>query len=68
MRWATDHDELTNKRDYSTAKAHSCSIEDVHTVNRDAYLKRTLALQLMRPDLGKGFRARLSRTRRSGSL
>jgi hypothetical protein len=53
-----DHDELTNKRVHAIAKAHDCTIENVHAaldrhpieLNRDAYLKRTLALELMRLD------------------
>ena len=53
-----DHDELVNKRVHAIARAHSCSIADVHAaldrhpieLNRDAYLKRTLALELMRLD------------------
>ena len=53
-----DHDELTNKRVHAIAKAHDCTIDDVHAaldrhpieLNRDAYLKRTLALELMRLD------------------
>jgi hypothetical protein len=50
-----DHDELVNKRVHAIARAHGCSIDDVHAaldrhpieLNRDAYLKRTLALELM---------------------
>ena len=53
-----DHDELVNKRVHGIAKAHGCTIDDVHAaldrhpieLNRDAYLKRTLALELMRLD------------------
>jgi hypothetical protein len=53
-----DHDELTNKRVHAIARAHDCSIDDVHAAldyhpierDRDAYLKRTLALELMRLD------------------
>ena len=53
-----DHDELINKRVHAIARAHSCSIDDVHAaldrhpieLDRDAYLKRTLALELMRLD------------------
>jgi hypothetical protein len=51
-----DKDELVNKRVHVIAKAHSCSIDDVHAaldrrpieLNRDAYLKRTLSLELIR--------------------
>jgi hypothetical protein len=53
-----DNDELVNKRVHTIARAHSCSIDDVHAaldrhpmeLDRDAYLKRTLALELMRLD------------------
>jgi hypothetical protein len=53
-----DHDELTNKRVHAIARAHDCSIDDVHAAldrhpierDRDTYLKRTLALELMRLD------------------
>ena len=53
-----DHDELVNKRVHAIARAHGCTIDDVHAaldrhpieLNRDAYLKRTLALELMRLD------------------
>ena len=53
-----DYDELTNKRVHAIAKAHDCTIDDVHLAlaehpierNRDKYLKRTLALELMRRD------------------
>jgi hypothetical protein len=53
-----DNDELVNKRVHAIARAHSCSIDDVHAaldrhpmeLDREAYLKRTLALELMRLD------------------
>src|SRR5215831_18884967 len=53
-----DHDELVNKRVHAIARAHDCTVDDVHAaldrhpieLNRDAYLKRTLALELMRLD------------------
>src|SRR5215470_19083302 len=53
-----DEDELVNKRVHAIAKAHRCTVDDVHAaldrhpieLNRDAYLKRTLALELMRLD------------------
>src|SRR5215472_1039120 len=53
-----DQDELVNRRVHAIAGAHDCSVEDVHAaldrhpieLNRDAYLKRTLALELMRLD------------------
>jgi hypothetical protein len=53
-----DHDELVNKRVHAIARAHDCTIDDVHAaldrhpieLDRDAYLKRTLALELMRLD------------------
>jgi hypothetical protein len=53
-----DQDELVNKRVHAIARAHDRTIDDVHAaldrhpieLNRDAYLKRTLALELMRLD------------------
>ena len=53
-----DHDELINKRVHAIARAHDCRIDDVHAaldrhpieLNRDRFLKRTLALELMRLD------------------
>jgi len=53
-----DHDELINKRVHAIARAHDCRIDDVHAaldrhpieLDRDTYLKRTLALELMRLD------------------
>jgi hypothetical protein len=53
-----DHDELVNRRVHAIAKTHRCTIDDVHAaldrhpieLDRDAYLKRTLALELMRLD------------------
>src|SRR5215470_6314107 len=53
-----DHSELTNRRVHAIARAHDCTIDDVHAaldrhpieLNRDAYLKRALALGLMRLD------------------
>jgi hypothetical protein len=53
-----DHEELVNRRVYAIAQAHSRTIEDVHKaldrhpvqLDRDAYLRRTLALELMRLD------------------
>ena len=53
-----DHDELVNRRVHAIARAHDCTVDDVHAaldrhpieLNRDAYLKRTLALELMRLD------------------
>src|SRR5215472_3294696 len=53
-----DHDELVNKRVHAIARAHDCTVDDVHAaldrhpieLDRDAYLKRTLALELMRLD------------------
>lgn len=55
---AANSNELVNKRVQAIAQAHGCSIDDVHAVldrhpielNRDAYLKRTLALELLRLD------------------
>jgi hypothetical protein len=53
-----DHEELINKRVHAIARAHDCRIDDVHAaldrhpieLDRDTYLKRTLALELMRLD------------------
>jgi hypothetical protein len=53
-----DQDELVNKRVHAIARAHDCTVDDVHAaldrhpieLDRDAYLKRTLALELMRLD------------------
>ncbi len=53
-----DHDELLNKRVHAIAKAHKCAVDDVHqaldqhpfTLDRDAFLQRTLALELIRLD------------------
>jgi hypothetical protein len=53
-----DRDELVNKRVQAIARAHSCSIDDVHgaldrypiELNRDTYRKRTLVLELIRLD------------------
>jgi hypothetical protein len=55
---AMNQDELVNRRVHAIARAHDCSIDEVHAaldrhpieLNRDAYLKRTLALELMRLD------------------
>src|SRR5262249_2099732 len=53
-----DHAELATQRVHAIARAHGCTIDDVHAaldrhpieLDRDAYLKRTLALELMRLD------------------
>src|SRR5215831_7159269 len=53
-----DHAELTNQRVHAIARAHDCTVEQVHAaldrhpieLDRDTYLKRTLALELMRLD------------------
>jgi len=53
-----DSDELTNKRVHAIARAHDCSIDDVHAaldrhpieLDREEYLRRTLALELLRLD------------------
>ena len=53
-----DFDELVNKRVHAIARAHGCTADDVHAaldrhpieVNRDAYLRRCLALELIRLD------------------
>src|SRR5262245_14003084 len=53
-----DQEELVNSRVHAIARAHDCTIDDVHAaldrhpieLNRDAYLRRTLALELMRLD------------------
>lgn len=53
-----DRDKLINQRVQSIAKAHGCSVAEVYTVldahpieiNRDKFLRRTLALELLRLD------------------
>jgi len=53
-----DYDQLTNQRVHAIARAHDCTVDAVHAaldrhpieLNRDAYLKRTSALELMRLD------------------
>lgn len=53
-----DQDEPVNQRVHAIAKARGCSVDDVHAaldhhpieLNRDAILKRALALELMRLD------------------
>jgi hypothetical protein len=53
-----DHDELVNRRVHAIAKAHDCTVDQVNAaldrhpieLDRDTYLKRTLALELMRLD------------------
>src|SRR5215469_3641106 len=53
-----DHDELTNKRVHAIARAHDCMVDQVNAaldqhpieLDRDRFLKRTLALELMRLD------------------
>src|SRR5215831_10642787 len=53
-----DQDELVNRRVHAIARAHDCTIDQVNAaldrhpieLDRDAYLKRTLALELMRLD------------------
>src|SRR5215472_11614309 len=49
-----DHDELTNKRVHAIARAHVCTVDQVNAAidrqDRDRFLKRTLALELMRLD------------------
>src|SRR5215471_18220190 len=53
-----DHDELVNKRVHSIARAHDCTVDQVNAaldrhpidLDRNRFLKRTLALELMRLD------------------
>jgi hypothetical protein len=53
-----DYGELNNQRVLALAKAHDCTVEQVNTaldrhpieIDRDLFLKRTLALELMRLD------------------
>src|SRR5262249_35172954 len=53
-----DHSELTNRRVHAIARAHDCTVDQVNAaldrhpieLDRDKYLKRTLALELMRLD------------------
>lgn len=65
-----DENELCNKRVVAIAKAHKCSVDDVHAaldrhpieVDRDTYLKRQLALELVRLDeLERAFEAKALR-------
>ena len=53
-----DHHEITNKRVWRIAEEHGCTIDEAHAVldhhpielDRDKYLKRALALELIRLD------------------
>jgi hypothetical protein len=53
-----DHGELNNPRVHAIARAHDCTVDQVNAaldrhpieLDRDRYLKRTLALELMRLD------------------
>ena len=51
-----DEHELVNKRVHAIAQAHRCTVANVHSaldrhpieLDRDAFLKRTLALELVK--------------------
>jgi urease beta subunit len=49
-----DYGELKNQRVLALARAHDCTVEQAHMhliqIDRDLFLKRTLALELMRLD------------------
>src|SRR6478672_4751379 len=53
-----DHGELNNPRVHAIARAHDCTVDEVNValdrhpieLDRDRFLKRTLALELMRLD------------------
>ena len=53
-----DHDKIVNKRVQQIARDHSCSVADVHAVldrhpielDRDTFLKRALAMELVELD------------------
>jgi hypothetical protein len=53
-----DHDEIVNKRARRIARDHCCSVADVNTaldhhpieLDRDTFLKRTLAMELVELD------------------
>jgi len=53
-----DHDKIVNTRILTIAQANGCTVEDVYAaldrhpieLDRDMYLKRTLALELIRLD------------------
>jgi hypothetical protein len=60
-----DHDRIVNKRVQRIARDHSCSVADVHAaldhhpieLDRDTFLKRTLAMELVELDeLAQAFR------------
>src|SRR5215831_16914583 len=60
-----DHDEITNKRVRRIAKDHNCTVADVHAaldrhpieLDRDTFLKRMLAMELVELDeLRQAFR------------
>jgi hypothetical protein len=74
-----DHDELLNRRVVALAKAHGCSVGEMNAaldrhpleLNRDAYLRRCLALELMQLDrieLAFGHKALVDRDVASGVL
>ena len=74
-----DFDELINRRVVAIARSHGCSVDDVHDaldrhpieLDRDAYLRRTLALELIRLDqleMAFGSKALVDRDVASGVL
>ena len=74
-----DHDELVNRRVSAIARIHGCSVADVNAAldkhpletDRDAFLKRTMALELIELDrLAQAFedKALVDRDVQSGLL
>src|SRR5215831_3318243 len=74
-----DHDEIVNKRVRRIAKDHRCTVDDVHAaldrhpieLDRDTFLKRMLAMELVELDeLRQAFRdkALVDRDVAAGSL
>jgi hypothetical protein len=70
-----DQDELVNKRVHAIARAQDCTIDQVNAaldqqpieLDRDRFLKRTLAMELMRLDqLEMAFEGKALKEGRSG--
>jgi hypothetical protein len=71
-----DHDELINKRVHAIARAHDCTVDQVNApldkhpieLDRDQFLRRTLALELIELDqLQQAFRDKALEDRDVGS-
>jgi len=71
-----DHDELVNKRVAQIARDHGCTVDQVNAaldrhpieLDRDQFLRRTLALELIELDaLQQAFRAKALEDRDVGS-